>query len=165
MKDPFEYYHAFKNHHWTSGGCHGMRIEKTNDISSKVRIAIQFYPLLLRFSSQKRGWKHKCASHGKSILNVSLYNTMPLQQHKRWKSIFDLFWMCRFIIHSNQHKSNTNPFWMCRFIIQRCPNQHKRCRSKGRIPLPKRMNFRKSSKGGGEGHFQSKNLSCRFLPL
>ena len=90
---PFEYYHAFKNHHWTSGGCHGMRIEKTNDISSKVRIAIQFYPLLLRFSSQKRGWKHKCASHGKSILNVSLYNTMPLQQHKRWKSIFDPFWM------------------------------------------------------------------------
>ena len=64
-----------------------MRIEKTNDISSKVRIAIQFYPLLLRFSSQKRGWKHKCASHGKSILNVSLYNTLEPAQKMLEKNI------------------------------------------------------------------------------
>ena len=32
---------------------------------------------------------------------------------------------------------------------------------KGRLPLPKRMNFRKSSKRGG-GHFQSKNLYCKI---
>ena len=31
---------------------------------------------------------------------------------------------------------------------------------------PKRMNFRKTSEeGGGGGHFLSKNLYCRFLPL
>ena len=36
--------------------------------------------------------------------------------------------------------------------------------SKGRMGLPKRMNFRKNSKGG-VGHFQFKNLYCRFLPL
>ena len=30
---------------------------------------------------------------------------------------------------------------------------------------PKRMNFRKSSKRGGGGHFQSKNLCCRFWTL
>ena len=35
--------------------------------------------------------------------------------------------------------------------------------SKGRIPLPNGMNFWKSAKGGG--HFQSKNLSCRFWEL
>ena len=28
---------------------------------------------------------------------------------------------------------------------------------KGQVGLPNRMNFRKSSKGGGDGHFQSKN--------
>ena len=33
--------------------------------------------------------------------------------------------------------------------------------TKGRLPLPKRMNFRKSSKRGG-GHFQSKNLYCKI---
>ena len=32
---------------------------------------------------------------------------------------------------------------------------------KGRMEIPKRMFFRKSSKRGG-GHFQSKNLYCRF---
>ena len=32
---------------------------------------------------------------------------------------------------------------------------------KGRVMLPNWMNFRKSSKGKG-GHFQSKNLYCRF---
>ena len=36
--------------------------------------------------------------------------------------------------------------------------------SKGRMASPKRMNFRKSSKRGG-GHFQSKNLYCRFWTL
>ena len=35
---------------------------------------------------------------------------------------------------------------------------------KGRIPLPNLMNFWKSAKGGG-GHFQSKNLCCRFWEL
>ena len=35
---------------------------------------------------------------------------------------------------------------------------------KGRLTLPKRMNFRKSSKGGG-GHFQSKNLCCKIWTL
>ena len=35
---------------------------------------------------------------------------------------------------------------------------------KGRMGTPKRENFRKSSKGGG-GHFQSKNLYCRFWTL
>ena len=34
-------------------------------------------------------------------------------------------------------------------------------RVKGRVRVPKQMNFRKSSKGGG-CHFQSKNLCCRF---
>ena len=33
--------------------------------------------------------------------------------------------------------------------------------SKGRVRVPKWMNFRKPSKGGG-GHFQSKNLYCIF---
>ena len=32
---------------------------------------------------------------------------------------------------------------------------------KGRVAVPKRMNFRISSKKGG-GHFQSENLYCRF---
>ena len=35
---------------------------------------------------------------------------------------------------------------------------------KGRMPSPKLMNFWKSSKRGG-GHFQSKNLCCRFWTL
>ena len=35
--------------------------------------------------------------------------------------------------------------------------------TKGRVRTPKRMKFRKSSKGGGGGgHFQSKSLCCRF---
>ena len=33
---------------------------------------------------------------------------------------------------------------------------------KGRMAPPKRMNFRKSSKGGAGGHFQSKNLYCKI---
>ena len=36
---------------------------------------------------------------------------------------------------------------------------------KGRMVVPNRMNFRKSSKWGVGGHFQSKNLCCRFWEL
>ena len=35
----------------------------------------------------------------------------------------------------------------------------------GRVALPKWMNFRKTSKKGGGGHFHSKNLCCDFGPL
>ena len=31
---------------------------------------------------------------------------------------------------------------------------------KGQVGLPNPMNFRKSSKGGGDGHFQSKNYTA-----
>ena len=45
-------------------------------------------------------------------------------------------------------------------IVLRCAIWLK---SRGRMAPPKRMNFRKSSKGGGGwSHFQSKNLYCRF---
>ena len=36
--------------------------------------------------------------------------------------------------------------------------------NRGSLPTPKRIDFQKSFKGGG-GHFHSKNLYCRFLPL
>ena len=41
----------------------------------------------------------------------------------------------------------------------------KGCRPKGRMVPPKLMNFWKSSKRGWGGHFQSKNLCCRFWTL
>ena len=37
--------------------------------------------------------------------------------------------------------------------------------SQGRVVLTNQMNFRKSSKGRGGCHFQSKNLYCRFWGL
>ena len=36
------------------------------------------------------------------------------------------------------------------------------CQTKGRVAVPKQMNFRKSSKGGGRGHFQSKKSQRSF---
>ena len=44
------------------------------------QIVIQFDPV----SILKRDWKHKFNAHGKSILNVSLYNTLePAQKNSK----------------------------------------------------------------------------------
>ena len=46
-------------------------------------------------------------------------------------------------------------------LVRSVPSNPTCSSAKGSLPLPKRMNFRKSSEGGG-GHFQSKNLYCKI---
>ena len=47
------------------------------------------------------------------------------------------------------------------FILQHQQFNNQRCPPKGRVTLPNRMNFQKSSKEGG-GSFSIQNLYCRF---
>ena len=60
----------------------------------------------------------------------------------------------RLLVVTNLHRFPWDSTASCR------ARQHQ---TQGRVAVPNRMNFRKSSKGGG--HFQSKNLRCRFLEL
>ena len=62
----------------------------------------------------------------------------------------------------NSIVTNTQLIWDFKTDI--LSNEVKGCelgRTKGRMVVPNRTNFRKSAKGTG-GHFQSKNLYCRF---
>ena len=61
--------------------------------------------------------------------------------------------------------SCTNPEKLDRSILSLLHSHPLPCLevAKGRVRLPKQMNFRKTSKEGGRGHFQSKNLCCRFF--
>ena len=45
------------------------------------------------------------------------------------------------------------------------PKENSKARIKGRLPLPKRMNFRKSSKRGGGVIFNPKIYIAKFGPL
>ena len=81
---PFKYY-------WTDPNS-GSRRPAGNYELSKARRQMTFpqkfaFPILSRFYFQMRDWKHKFDAHGKSILNVSLYNTLEPAQKKNSKDM------------------------------------------------------------------------------
>ena len=91
-------------------------------------------------------------------------NCLTKQCQSFAKILTMLFSSCRKVV--SFHKNFAKSFPLSHFQ-QLQPESHRsglQNVSEGRVGLPKRMSFRKTSEGGGV-NFQSKNLHCRFWTI